>query len=307
MSHITAGDIFPIATKSESTYGTPTGTYAYYADVKGDGGNFTPLDNPNPYVAWRGGRRNYNIMDYVPTNYEAGYTDVLEVEDKAGWEAILTNALGSTDNGGIQLLPSRTTAISVLKGDSTSQYDILTYYGCKTDRLEIRADQPGGIVEFDETVLASYSAKSSGASPAVASAHTMPAVQWVGGVTLDNTAIYPQNLRLSINNNLGRVKGPVTANSGKAGTVGLVEGRIEAELQMDVWMEDLQAINENGPGFTGPAQNHRVEFTLGNGQAVDFEVNCYYMADGQHPGLIQDKQIQTLRFRACEIEYTVQS
>lgn len=307
MSHITAGDIFPIATKSESVYGTPTGTYAYYADVKGDGGSFTPLDNPNPYVAWKGGQRNYNITDYVPTNYEAGYTDVLEVMDKAGWEAILTNALGSTDNSLIQFLPSRTTAISVQKGDYTAQYDTLTYYGCKTDRLEIRADQPGGVVEFDETVMASYSAKSSGASPAVAASNTHPAVQWVGGVLIDNTAIYPQNLRLSINNNLGRVKGPVTANSGKAGTVGLVEGRIEAELQMDVWMEDLGAINENGPGFTGPAQSHLVEFTLGIANAVDVRVNCYYMADGQHPGLIQDKQIQTLRFRASEIEYTVQS
>ena len=76
MTHLTAGDVRPLAYKTETTYGTPTGSWAYYADVKGDSGSFTPTDTPNPYVAWRGGERAYSRLDYVPTNYEAGHTDV---------------------------------------------------------------------------------------------------------------------------------------------------------------------------------------------------------------------------------------
>ena len=293
MTHLTAGDILPLASKSETIYGTPTGSWAYYADVKGDAGSFTPTDTPNPYVAWKSGGRAYNPNDYVPTNHEAGYTDILEAGDVAGWENIIKNAMGGASTAGVTVLPSRTVQFMVSKGAS---YDSLTYYGCKTDRLEIKADQPGGIVEFDETVLASYNLPGTAGTD---TGGTQAPVQWVGGVTVNGTAIYPQNLRLTIANNLGRVKGPVTANSDKAGTVALVEGRQDMELSIDVWMEDLAEIADAGPSFQGAlnAESKTVIFTLGITNPQVLTATGYYMADGQHPALIQDKQMQTLRFR----------
>lgn len=306
MTHLTAGDILPLAYKNESTYGTPSGDYAYYADLKGDSGNFTPTDAPNPYVAWRSGSRTYNNQDYVRTDLEAGYTDVLEASDKTGWDNIIKNAIGGATTGAIiTTLPSRTMTLGVRKGTSNA-WDTLTYYGCKTDRLEIRCDQPGGIVEFDETVMASYGAKASvGTVPIPISVIGNRPVQWVGGVTVNGTAIYPQNLRLTINNNLGRVKGPVSANSDKAGTVALVEGRQEIELAMDVWMEDLAAVADAGVDFDGALANaaeiKTVAFSLGISKPANISGDGYFMADGQHPGLVQDKQMQTLRFRMYDL------
>ena len=110
---------------------------------------------------------------------------------------------------------------------------------------------------------------------------------------------------LTINNNLGRVKGPVSANSDKAGTVALVEGRQEIELAMDVWMEDLTAVADAGVDFDGALTNaaeiKTVAFSLGISKPANISGDGYFMADGQHPGLVQDKQMQTLRFRMYDL------
>ena len=302
MTHLTAGDVLPLGYKTETNYGVPVGnSWAYYADLKGDSGSFTPTDNPNAYVAWRNGARAFAIADYVATNHEAGYTNVLEVADASGWENIIKNAIGGATSAGLPRLPSRTTGFGVTSENAWP--NILQYMGCKTDRLEVKADQPGGIVEFDETVLASYCAPFSGTVqvPVVAD----PAVQWVGGVTLNDNAIYPQNFRLSINNNLGRVKGPVSANDGEAGTVALTEGRLDMEFSMDLWMEDLHHITNGGPGFIGSPQT--LEFTLGTTAPLNIELEASYMADGQHHSIIQDKQIETTRWRVHEITVSAPS
>lgn len=302
MSHLTAGDILPLATKTESTYGTPTGTYAYYADVKGDGGSFTPTDNPNPYIAWKSGSRAYDTQDYVATNHEAGYSDVLEVADQGtALEDILKNALGGTATAGTPRLPSRTTRFITRHMTASSWPNVFEYYGCKTDRLEIKADQPGGIVEFDETVLASWCAPSVGSDAVVNPTASAPAVQWVGGVELNGNPIYPQNFRLTISNNLGRVKGPVSANSGKAGTVALTEGRLEMDFEMDVWMEDLRYIDQGGPSFTNGALPQTIELTLGISSPVTIQMDVNPMANGQHHSIIQDKQMETTRWRVVGI------
>lgn len=306
MTHLTAGDIHPLGYKSETTYGTPVGnTWDYYADLKGDSGSFTPTDNPNPHVAWRSGSRAYDAGDYVATNKEAGFNDVLEVANIGNFERILQNALGAASTAGTPRLPSRTVQFRVTTPTATISPNSLVYYGCKTDRLEIRADQPGGIIELDETVLASYCEPTINNTARIATP-TDPAVQWIGGVTIGNNTIYPQNFRISINNNLGRVKGPVTANDGQAGTVALTEGRLEMELQMDVWMEDLQYIAESGATFDAGAAS-TITLNIGGESGRNIQMTVRPMADGQHPSIIQDKQMETVRYRVIAMSITTPS
>lgn len=306
MTHLTAGDIHPLGYKSETTYGTPVGnTWDYYADLKGDSGSFTPTDNPNPHVAWRSGSRAYDAGDYVATNKEAGFNDVLEVANIGNFERILQNALGAASTAGTPRLPSRTVQFRVTTAPSATAPNSLVYYGCKTDRLEIRADQPGGIIELDETVLASYCAPTINNTARTATP-TDPAVQWIGGVTIGNNTIYPQNFRISINNNLGRVKGPVAANDGQAGTVALTEGRLEMELQMDVWMEDLQFIAESGATFDAGAAS-TITLNIGGESGRNIQMTVRPMADGQHPSIIQDKQMETVRYRVIAMSITTPS
>lgn len=300
MSHLTAGDISPLYTKSETTYGTPdAGDPVYYADIKGDGGNFTPTDNPNPYIAWRSDSRAFAIGDYAHQNFEAGYTDVLEKRDIDGWWSIIDNAMGSNNTTGTQRLPSRTTTLRVKAGNA---YDKLEYRGCKTDRLEIRADQPGGVVEFSETVLASRSTYSPAQVYTPPALPPKAAVQWVGGVTVNNTTIYPQNFRISINNNLGRVKGWIEEVL-RPGTVGLTEGQLDMELSFDLWMEDLAYIGKNTTNSI--LEYYTFKMTLGLENPIELTLYGSPMYDGQLPALIQDKQMETVRYRIENISHNI--
>ena len=297
--HITAGDISPLYEMTEPTYGqTAGGVTAYYADLKGDNGSFTPTDNPNMNIAWRHDSRAFNIADNVPTCLDAGYTDVVEVRDASGWEKIIKYAIG--DNGttaGIPRLKSRTTSLPV---KVSNRYDELIYTGCKTDRLEIKADQPGGIVEFDETVQAAYSHI---ATPPTRPGYDPPtalsgshALQWMNGVTVGSTAIYPQSFRISINNNLGRVRG-WNEEIEKACTVGLAEGRLNMEMEMDVWREDLAEIAKASEGAPGANMAQTIILTLGISNPKELHMHAVPMLDGQFSPIIQDKQMETLRFR----------
>lgn len=299
MSHITAGDISPLYEMTEPTYGNPAGgVTAYYADLKGDSGSFTPTDNPNMYVAWRHDSRAFNIHDNVPSCMDAGYSDVVEARDATGWEKIIKYAIG--DDGtttGTPRLKSRTTTLLV---NESSVREGLHYRGCKTDRLEIKADQPGGIVEFDESVMAAYSYVSTYQSrppydPPVALSN-FPALQWVNGVTVGATAIYPQSFRISINNNLGRVRG-WDEGLGASHTVGLVEGRLEMEMEMEVWREDLNEIAKASSGVAGANMAQNIILTIGTRYPKELHIYAVPMLDGQFSSIIQDKQMETLRFR----------
>ena len=299
MSHITAGDISPLYETTEPTYENPAGgVTSYYADLKGDNGSFTPTDNPNMYVAWRHDSRAFSINDNVPTCLDAGYTDVLEARDASGWEKIIKYAIG--DDGtttGTPRLKSRSTEILMTE---SSGREGLMYVGCKTDRLEIKCDQPGGIVEFNETVLAAYSRIRQHSTrpeydPPVALA-SFPALQWMNGVTIGSTAIYPQNFRISINNNLGRVRG-WDELIGIARTVGLPEGRLEMELEMDVWREDLGQIALAPTGDSGAIMAQAITLTLGITNPKELHMYAVPKLDGQYSPLIQDKQMETLHFR----------
>lgn len=299
MSHITAGDISPLYETTEPTYAhVAGGVTSYYADLKGDGGSFTPTDNPNMNVAWRHDSRAFNMADNVPTCMDAGYTDVVEARDASGWEKIIKYAIG--DDGttaGTPRLKSRTTSLPV---KVSNRYDGLVYTGCKTDRLEIRADQPGGIVEFDETVLAAYShvttypARPEFDPPVALSSR--PALQWLNGVTIGSTAIYPQSFRISINNNLGRVRG-WNEEIDIACTVGLAEGRLDMEMEMDVWREDLAEIAKASEGAPGANMAQTITLTLGISNPKELHMYATPMLDGQFSSIIQDKQMETIRFR----------
>ena len=300
MSHITAGDISPIRYKPESTYNHAAGNAQYYGDIT-EGGAITPTDNPTPYVTWTGSKgRKYDPSKYVYTNLEAGYNASLETRDLAGWDRIIDNALMASG------YPSRQTILEVLRNSLTSTVDRLTYSGCMTDRLEIRADQPGGIVRFEETVVASYSVPATNTSFVPHSTPAdKPAVQWRGPTTYDGVAIYPQTLRISINNNIGRVKGEVTPDGASASisaTAALAPGRQEIEAEVDVWMEDLLAIIKRGPGFLEEdGDTAPLVVTLGIENPVALTMTVQPLADGQHHSIIQDKQMQTLRFKCSAI------
>ena len=293
--HITAGDLTPVTIQTESTYGTPDGTVTLYGDVA-EGGRFTFRDTANPYINWRYGSRSYDPNDYVTRQKDAAFSAVLEVRDAAGWEQIITNAVGiGGTTSGDPLLPSRTEEVCVKDG---AQWSGRAYNGCKTDKLTITADAPGGIVRFTEEVLASKSAPvTKNSAEAAWSSSSAPAVQWMNGITVAGTEIYPQSFELSITNNLDRVRAPNP--SGEAITAALLEGRREIEFQADVWMEDLAYINN---AISNADVSGSVVITLGIEEPVTLTLSgVKYMADGTLPDLIQDKQRQTLRFRAADI------
>lgn len=293
--HITAGDLTPVTIQTESAYGTPDGPVTLYGDVA-EGGRFTFRDTANPYLNWRYGSRSYDPNDYVTRQKDAAFSAVLEVRDVSGWEQIITNAVGiGGTTSGDPLLPSRTEEIYVKDGD---QWSGRAYNGCKTDKLTITADAPGGIVRFTEEVLASKSDPVyKNRAEAAWSSSSAPAVQWMNGITVAGTEIYPQSFEISITNNLDRDRAP--NNTGKAITAALLEGRREIEFQADVWMEDLAYINN---AISNADVSGSVVITLGIEEPVTLTLSgVRYMADGTLPDLIQDKQRQTLRFRVADI------
>jgi len=308
--HLTAGDIGRISRYTESSYGQPSSAGLTVGYVKGDGGSFTPTDNPQQYVAWRSGNRSYSANDLVAQNHEAGYTAIMEALDNgAGIINILGDALGTiAGTEAVGALPSKTTHVTV-RTPGTDDLTIINYVGCKTDRLTVKADQPGGIVEFQETCMASYGyTKSTTVAGDAFRDLAIPAVQWLNGVTVDGTAVYPQSFELTINNNLGRVKGMVTAaedspwpNQQIPATVNIVEGRREMEFSMDVWMADLARLKE--AQAQGIPANKTLVLTLGSGRdgARQLTLTAQPLLDGNNHALVQDKQMETLRYRIMDI------
>lgn len=300
MAHITAGDITALTYQIENEYGTPTGTAQYYADVA-EGGKFKIEDNSNPYLAWRYGSRSFDPADYVTQQIDAAYSDVIETTDRQGWQKIIEYAtgIGGTFNDAQASLPSRTTQIYVQP--EPGQYQGRIYYGCKTDSLTIKADAPGGIVTFEEHVLASYPDNADTDTQGSGWAAGLPAVQWLSGATIGSTQIYPQSFSISIVNNLGRSYKPRASG---AITGALLEGRREITAEFDLWMEDLDNIRASiANGNPGD-----ITLTLGITNPVTLRLTgVRWMANGDYPDLIQDKQRETLRFRVQGISLTTPS
>lgn len=289
--HITAGDVTPVTIKTESTYGSPTGTSILYGDVA-EGGNITLKDTPNPYLSWRYGSRSFNPDNYVTQQNDAAFSASLEVRDVAGWKQIIEYATGAGGTTNEALLDSRTAEIYVKTG--ATEWKGRAYNGCKTDKLTISADAPGGIVKFEEEVMAKRSSTSTITAAISAWTDTHRAVQWMNGVTLNGADIYPQSFKLTITNNLERNR-EMNALGATTLTGALLEGRREMELEMDVWMVDLTEINNN---ISNATVTGNIEIILGLANRVKLTLSgLKYMADGNNTPIIQDKQRQTIRFR----------
>lgn len=296
MAHLTAGDVAPLAGKDESSFGVPTGTAYYYADLAGENGGFTPIDTVNPYIAWRSGDRSYSYGDHTPQQVIAGYKATLEVRDLANWNRILGGALG-TNNGTTALgsLPSKTIQVGINGGAGGT----ITYYGCKTDELTIRIDTPGGVVTFEETVLAKRVDYGTVASFNPTLSNNTHAVQQRGAVTINGAEVYPQRVAIKIRNNLERVLGWDTT-LGEANTVAIVEGRREIELELELWREDITRMENAFKATKVPSAAVRVGYGLSKSISVN---NLAYIGDGISP-LVQDKQTEVVRFRGTEITST---
>ena len=102
--------------------------------------------------------------------------------------------------------------------------------------------------------------------------------------------------RISINNNLGRVRG-WDDEIQKACTVGLAEGRLEMEMEMDVWREDLGEIFKASAGAAGANVAQAITLTIGTVNPKELHLYATPKLDGQYSPLIQDKQMETLHFR----------
>ena len=306
MSHITAGDITPIGQIAESTYGTtPAGAFTYLEDVR-EGGNITPTDNPNPYINYRytaNGKRTFDAADYVSQQKDAGYNAAVEVRDTAGWSAILQyGGLASSDSY-LASLPSRSVQFGY-KQDSNNTAYALTYRGCKTDQLKIAADAPGGIVKFDEVVMAAIRDPGATAFVTAPAASSVPAVQWIGAVNMYangvTTTIYPQSFTITIKNNLARSRAWDTGAS-TSKTVALLEGRQEIEMELTLWMEDFAEMLNNMDNTGGRI----IALSMGTTETVTLTGTAYMMADGTNHALVQDQQVQTVRLRLSSLYYTV--
>lgn len=302
MAHITAGDLLPIIQWNENTYGTATGDPKYYGDVA-EGGGFTPTDTLNPYISWRYGGRSYDPANYVNRQLDAGFQASLEVRDVAGWTDILKYALGGTTSAPATspygALPSRTAAFFIRK--ASGSHEGRRYTGCKTDSLTVKCDQPGGIVRFEETVLASSAVGFSTVPSGTAWDPAGAAVQWTGGTKIGSTTIYPQSFSLTISNGLERVHypGSVTGVLGSPAYTGaIIEGRREITLEMELWLEDLTYFDQSVSATATAATT--VQLTLGAAVPYKLTVTGIVMREGQHDALIQDKQRQTVRLRCTE-------
>lgn len=291
MAHITAGDLSPVTYLIENEYGTPAGTAQYYADVA-EGGKFTIQDNSNPYLAWRYGSRSFDPADYVTQQMDAAFSAILEVRDALGWDRIIEYAVGT--GGGTAPygpLPSRTEQIHVRTDRNAWQGR--AYHGCKTDSLTIKADAPGSIVQFEESVLASYAEDDDLLAPLGPWVSGTPAVQWLSGAKIGLVQVYPQSFSISVSNALGRSYKPT---NGQAITGALLEGRREITAEFDLWMEDLANIRAS----IANASVSNIELTLGIAAPVKITLTgVRWMADGDYSDLVQDKQREKLKFRAA--------
>ena len=279
--HITAGDISPIMYSAEATYGTPVNPASVWG-VIGEGGSFQPTDNLNPYITYTTNSRAYDPAKYVPQKIDRGFRARYEVIDT-------TNAVKNVLDGAISAfgdsLPSRTVGLKVR--DQT-----LLYEGVKTDTLVISADAPGAVAKFEETALGRKVLSLITFTPTIPSG--MHAVQWVGGVTLGGTTYYPQSMKLTIKNNLG-IEYAHGNGYGETYTKDLLEGRQEIEFEMTLWMEDLawlyNAIEGGAPGT--------ISLTLGTTKPRIITLSgVNYVHDGNNTALVQDKQLETVRFIA---------
>ena len=281
--HMTAGDLSPMMYGNETTYGTEAATSACYGAIAAEGGQFKPTDNPHPHMTWRAGSRTFSRSNYVTQQNEAGFQATFEVPDDNGLLATIIGYAHASDY--TNSLPSRTVAIR-----DKAQANTLKYIGCKTEELTISADTPGGVVRFDETVFASYS--SSGSLNSISNG-TNPAIQWTGGLILGDSNYYPQSFKLRIRNNLGRVYG---YSSGQSITKALLEGREEIDFEMTLWMEDLGWLADN---MWGALAANNIQITLGiKYPKVITLTGLDYACDGDNTGLVQDKQLETVRMRA---------
>lgn len=294
--HITAGDLTPVIVNEETTYGTPTGDPALYGDVA-EGGRFTFQDNPNPYLSWRYGSRSYDPTDYVTQQKDAAFTASLEVRDIPSWYGIINNATGLMGTQGDPLLPSTTKEICVKVANG---WQGRQYTGCKTNKLTISAEAPGSVVKFEEEVLASKSVPvTRNTALALWKSDNSPAVQWMNGITLNGSDIYPQSFSLTITNNLERIRTP---NNGNAITGALLEGRREIEFEAEIWMEDLTFVAN---AISNAAPSGSIVVTLGIDNAVALTLGgLRWMSDGL-PDLIQDKQRQKLKLRATSLNLSL--
>lgn len=293
MAHLTAGDILPLAGKDESSYGVPSGTAYYYADLAGQNGSFTPMDSVTPYIAWRSGDRSYSYGDHTPQQVIAGYKAVLEVRDGALWNRILGGALG-TNNGTTALgaLPSKTIQVGTAGGAGST----ITYYGCKTDELTIKMDTPGGVITFEETVMAKRVDYGTVAAFNPTLANGLHALQQHGAFTINGVEVYPQRFAIKVRNNLERVLG-WDSTLGEANTVALAEGRREIELELELWREDITRMEAAFNATKVPSAAVRMGYNLSKSISVN---NLAYIPDSVSP-LLQDKQTEVVRFRATEI------
>ena len=85
--------------------------------------------------------------------------------------------------------------------------------------------------------------------------------------------------------------------------MGLTEGQLDMELSFDLWMEDLDYIGLNTTN--GSVEYYTFKMTLGLENPVELTLYGSPMYDGQLHSLIQDKQMETVRYRIENISYTI--
>ena len=290
-SHLTAGDLSPIYSANESTYGTEATPSLVWGSI-GEGMSFQPADNPNPYMTWRYGSRAYSRTDYVTQQNDAGFKASFEVTDSAdAVKRVVDAALADTGTS----LPSRTVLVCD-RGDG------IIYAGVKTDELRISADVPGGVVRFEETALASYARPDSLPlnPPAIPD---IPAVQWLGATSIGSATLYPQSFSITIRNNLGRAYGIKEVDDEmRSVSIALPEGRQEIEVEMTVWMSNLGL--EWGQMFNSIGWDH-LDFHLGHINPMTIRLGgVNVVGDGNNTPLVQDKQTETIRLRATSLTAT---
>lgn len=252
------GDLKPFFGKKEAIYGTtPTGTLDFFGEAIDA---TLRIDPHQTKEVWSDSRA------YAPSSC------VFEQEDAAvqlnarlhapaegyDWRnGLVEGALGvMSGTTPLGRLPSYSMLVELTQGPVQGLY---MFNGSKVKTLTVDVPNQGAKPLLTAEVWARKATKV-GAGRAVTGLQQLtlgangtipasPALQWKAPVTLISGAtrtIYPQSWKLIIENNLTRQQGSIVGADGKSYpcTQALFEGRLDISLEMMLYLEDLQIIDE---------------------------------------------------------------
>lgn len=234
----TAGDLQPMLIADEMAFGdTPSAGWEFGPELV----TFQKTDNIEQYREWWGGSRQVNINTMVSQGLTAGFDMMYNERARTGWHRLVTGALS----------PDHSFSAIVDVGGNRRLYN-----GCSINEMALTASRPTAILSISAKVMARYVTPISStgtisglqnrtiAAPSARS--TAPGVQWTGATLMDGVRVYPQDLTITITNNIERELGTMTGDDGLSysGTVACRKGRGSINVEFNAFLKNFEGIDK---------------------------------------------------------------